>query len=53
MATKTDTGIVSPLATQSAALQAPDALMQRIVQILGTAHEPVVRTVNAPTVTAP
>ncbi|MDR1349417.1 MAG: PDDEXK nuclease domain-containing protein [Zoogloeaceae bacterium] len=52
MAKKTDTGTVSPLATQSAAAQAPDALMQRIVQILEAARERVVRTVNAATVTA-
>lgn len=52
MAKKPDTGIVSRAATQSAAPQAPDALMQRIVRILETARERVVRTVNASTVTA-
>lgn len=52
MAKKTDKPIVSTAPAQSAASQAPDALMQRIVQILETAREQVVRTVNASTVTA-
>jgi predicted nuclease of restriction endonuclease-like (RecB) superfamily len=52
MAKKTDKPIVSPLATQSAAPQAPEALMQRIVQILEAARERVARTVNASTVAA-
>src|SRR5574337_129266 len=52
MAKKIDTEIVSPVATPYSAPQAPDALMQRIVQILETARERVVRTVNASTVTA-
>ena len=48
MGKKTDARIVSPLSTQSVV---PDALMQRVVQILETARSQVVRTVNAATVT--
>jgi len=52
MAKKTDTGIVSSLPTQSTALQASDALMERIVLILEAARRQVVRTVNTATVMA-
>jgi hypothetical protein len=52
MAKKTDPRIVSPLATQSAALQASDALMERIVLILEAARGQVVRSVNTTTVMA-
>jgi len=52
MAKKTNTKIVSPPATQSAAPQASDALMERIVLILEAARGQVVRSVNTATVMA-
>ena len=52
MAKKTDTKIVLPPATQSSALDASDALMERIVLILEAARGQVARSVNTATVMA-
>jgi predicted nuclease of restriction endonuclease-like (RecB) superfamily len=52
MAKKTDPRIVSPLATQSVAVDVSDSLLQRIIQILEAARAQVARSVNTAAVTA-
>lgn len=52
VAKKADTGIASSAATRPSAPEDADALAQRIVQILETARERVIRTVNTSVVSA-